>query len=192
MINVLPPEAKRQIRAGQSNVLLLRYCIISGLLAGLLFGTSLVVYFIMQRDKGAVNAAIQESATKSARYAQVQQEVDAFSRNLATAKAILSKDVRYSKLAISIAQALPSGIVLQSLTVDAKTFGKPMALSAKGRSYDDAIRLKTSLESSPLFTNVHLQQVTNNAQSSGQASPYPVTISISVTIPPEVLKDGKK
>lgn len=186
MINLLPPQEKRQILAGQTNVILWRYCIVSLLLAALLFTITGGVYYIMTRAKADAETTIASSNQEAAKYQEVQQKVTEFTNNLTTAKTILDKEVRYSKIAIKIAQSLPSGIVLQSLSLDAKTFGTPTTLNALGKSYDDALRLKTSLEQSDAFQDVHLSSV---AQASGEnTGDYPISITINVTIRPEVAK----
>lgn len=184
MINLLPPESKRQIRAGQSNLLLLRYCIASLLLAALLGALIAGVYFIMSNSKRDAENLIQQSETSGQKYQKVKREASEFSNNLSTAKTIFDKDVLYSKIAVKIAQTLPPGVVLQSLQLDAKTFGQPMVLNAAGKNYDDSIRLKTALEESPIFNDVHLQSV-SQSESEGD---YPTTINISVTIDPESIK----
>lgn len=190
MINLLPPERKREIRAGQTNVLLLRYCVLSLVLAALLFILAGSVYFLMQNSQKAAQTAIQESETKNAQYQKVQQDVAAFNTNLQTARTILDKEVRYSQIAVKIAQTLPSGVILQSLQLDAKTFGQPMTLNAQAKTYDDAIRLKTAFEQSSSFSNVYLLSVTNGSDTGegSQSSAYPVSIVINVTINPEIAK----
>ena len=186
MINLLPPQEKRQILAGQTNIILWRYCIVSLLLAGLLFIITGGVYYVMARAKADAESTIETSNRETAKYQNVQQQVTEFTNNLTTAKTILDKEVRYSKIAVKIAQALPSGVVLQSLSLDAKTFGTPTTLSALGKSYDDALRLKTNLEQSDAFQDVHLSSV---AQSTSEdATEYPISIAINVTINPEVAK----
>ena len=186
MINLLPPQEKRQIRAGQTTVILWRYCVTSLLLAVLLFTITGGVYYIMAQSKTNAEAAIATSNQEAAKYQSVQQQITEFNNNLSTAKTILDKEVRYSKIAVTIAQSLPSGITLQSLSLDAKTFGTPFTLTALGKSYDDAIRLKSELEKSEAFQDVHLASV---SMATGEGSgEYPVSISINVTIKPEVAK----
>lgn len=186
MINLLPPQEKRQILAGQTNVLLWRYCITSLLLAGLLFTITGGVYFIMTRAKADAEATIATSNQAATKYQKTQQQVTEFTSNLATAKTILDKEVRYSQIALKIAQALPPGIVLESLELDAKTFGTPLTVQALGKSYDDALRLKSSFEQSDAFENVNIASV---SQSTGEdAGAYPLSIAMNVTIRPEVIR----
>lgn len=184
MINLLPPDQKRQIRAGQSNVLLLRYCILSLLLAGLLLAVIGAVYLLMNSSKETAEITIQDSVSKSQKYQKVKQDAASFTKNLTTAKTILDKEVHYSKIAVKIAQVIPSGIVLESLQLDAKTFGTPSTFNATGRSYNDGIRLKTAFEQSDIFKDVRLQSVSTN-EKEGSTS---VSIVISATIDPKVVK----
>ena len=186
MINLLPPEQKKQIRAGQSNVLLFRYCIASLILAVVLGAIVTITYFTMQKSKQTAETALEEGQLKNAQHMSVQQAATEFSNNLAIAKTVLDKEIRYTSVAIKIAQVLPSGVVLDSLQLDAQVFGKPIVLSARGRSYDDAIRLKTAFEQSPLFQDPHLLSVSQSSEEGGDDQS--VTISISVIISPEIAK----
>lgn len=92
----------------------------------------------------------------------------------------------YSQIALKIAQALPPGIVLESLELDAKTFGTPLTVQALCKSYDDALRLKSSFEQSDAFENVNIASV---SQSTGEdAGAYSFSITMNVTIRPEVIR----
>ncbi len=185
MINLLPPNEKRQIRARKTNVLLWRYSMVSLLLSALLFALMAVVYIIMINSKAEAEETIRTSTAKSAEYQKVQEEIAEFSENLATARTILDKEVKYSKVATRIARALPSGVVLESLSLDATTFGQPTTLNAIGSTNQDAIRLKTSLENSEYFDDVHLILVTKREASDRSTS---VDITIDVIIKPEIMK----
>lgn len=187
MINLLPPEAKREIRAGQANVLLLRYCVTTLVLAVFLAAVIIGVYYVITASQRTAEREMQKSNQKIASYQPTEREYTEFSSNLATAKAIISKDVRYSIISQRIGQALPRNVILESLTLDASKFGTPLVLSARGKSYDDAITLKTKLEESSLFTDVHLISVAR-ANADDTKSGYPVSISISVVIRQEVAK----
>ncbi|MDO4773621.1 MAG: hypothetical protein Q4A37_00655 [Candidatus Saccharibacteria bacterium] len=187
MINLLPPDAKRQIRAGQSNVLLLRYCIATLMLAVVLAIAIVGVYYVITVSQRTTEQEIQKSNQKIASYQESQREYVEFSSNLATAKTIIDKDVRYSIISQKIGQALPANVVLESLALDATKFGTPLVLNARGKSYDDAIALKTKFEKSSLFDDVHLVSVAR-AASENTTGDYPISIAISVVIRQEVAK----
>ena len=183
MINLLPPAKKQQIHAAQANVLLLRYCLASLVLAVLLATIVGITYLTLSNSKAAAASAMQEAEAKSTQYADTQAKAAEFTSNLAVAKTILDKEVRYTTAAINIAQTIPSGIILNSLQLNAQSFGTPMVLDAQGKTYDDAIRLKTAFEESPYFDEAHLLSV---GESDDEA--YPVSIQISVIIKQEIIK----
>lgn len=187
MINLLPVAEKRQISAGRVNVILRRYCIVSLMLTGLLVIVIVGLYIIMFNNKSDAQRLVDDGNRRLAAEQSTQREIDTFRNNLLTAKTILSNEIHYSQVITKIAGTMPPGTVLQSLTLSADSFGKPMTLSAQGRSNADAITLKTSLEKSDIFQNVHLESVTAAASSDGK-SKYPVSISVNVTLKPEVAK----
>lgn len=183
MINLLPPEEKRQILAARSNTLLWRYCVVSLLLAVLLLAFVVTIYFLLASAKSTAEQKIADNERRMAEYAPVEKQAAEFKSNLATAKTILGKEGRYGKAAVAIASVVPSGIVLQSLQLDATTIAKPMRLTAMAKTEHDALRLKTSFEQSKLFKDVYLEsiQLPTPNQTSGS---YPVTINFNATLVP--------
>jgi Tfp pilus assembly protein PilN len=186
MINLLPSEDKRQLRAARTNSLLIRYNIL--ILAILAFlGLSIgVTYFYLNTTKANAQGVIDGNRARVSSYASVQTQADQFRTNLATAKQILSHEVTYSNVILEIAALLPSGVVLQNLSLDANTFGTPITLTANTKSYDSAIELKNSFQASSLFSDVHFTTITSNTASG--AGQYPVTVSLSVVIKKGVAK----
>ena len=192
MINLLPPQEKKQISAGRVNVILRRYCIISLIFAGLLFLTIGGFYLFLENSRTSAQANIDEGNAKLAQYQSTQKEVSEFKKDLDSAKVIINSEAHYSTIIPKIAQYIPSGMVLDSLALDTSALDKPLSLSltALGKNKDDAIRIKTSLEKSEIFSDVHLETVVYSGgnQSSDKPADYPITIKISVTPKPEVLK----
>lgn len=181
MINLLPPDEKRQLRAARTNTLLARYNII--LLAALAFlGLAIgVVYIYLTTTKAGADATVNENSAQSAQYSSVVSEADQFRSNLTIAKQILDRETTYTKVLINTAQVLPEGVVLESLTLDDQTFGTETTLIASARDYDRALAFKDALQNSPYFTDAHFQSVDDT--SSGD---YPLAISLNVTISPEI------
>ena len=103
MINLLPPEEKRQIRARITNTLLLRYCIATLLLTIPLSTLAGGTYMIILNQKSAAEESIQNSQQKSSQYADIRAEAQEFKSNLNTAKTILDKEIKYSQIALAIA-----------------------------------------------------------------------------------------
>lgn len=183
MINLLPPEEKRQLRAARTNSLLLRYNIFlvgAVVFMGLAVG---ITYVFLSTAKANAEAIISENKTKVADFATVQAEADVFRTNLSIAKQILDNEVIYTDVMLAIAALLPSGTALDKLSLDSQTFGTPTTLSARTTNYEAALRLKDAFQNSPLFTDVHFQSITSGGQ-----SPYPLTVNLTVTIKKDAAK----
>jgi Tfp pilus assembly protein PilN len=189
MINLLPPEERRQLQASRANTLLIRYNIaLAGALLFLLAAVA-VSYFYLNSTKIAAEQTIQENKTKVSGYAAVQAQAEGFRTNLTTAKNILDKEVNYTKVILKIAALLPEGVILQTLSLDATTFGTPTTLVANAKTYDEALALKASFEKSPILSDVHFQSIAvADGGTSGAPTPYPVTITLSITIKKEAAK----
>jgi Tfp pilus assembly protein PilN len=184
MINLLPLEEKRQIQAARTNVLLFRYALLTACVmvaTGLMVGAGFV---IMNTSKAEAEKKIALNASKASSYKSVQAEAETFRANLSTAKTILDKEVNYTKVILAIAQTLPADVTLDNLDLDANTFGTPFVLSAKAKSYDGGLALKSALEKSDVFSNVSLQGMTIAASDTG----YPVSVQLNVTINKDVAK----
>ena len=178
MINLLPPEHRHQLRAAQANTLLLRYNI--AMFAALIFlGATLgVVYIYLTASKTNAEKTIAENQAKVGSYAEVENQAQAFRSSLTTAKQILDKDITYSKTVLAIAQLMPKGTVLQDLSLDVATFGTPTSLVVQAKDYETALALKDTFQTSPLFSDVHLESI---SQGSGDGYPYTVTLNLTIS-----------
>jgi Tfp pilus assembly protein PilN len=184
MINLLPPEEKRQLRAARSNTLLVRYNILLlGVVAFMGIAVAITYVYLNTAQQNA-KQTIAENNTKVGQYTTVKTQAAQFRQNLTTAKQILNNEVTYSKVVLEIAQLIPDGVVLNTLTLDSQTFGTETTLTAQAKSYADTIALKDSFSKSTLFANVHFQSITS---SSAQGN-YPITVNLSITIKKDAVK----
>lgn len=185
MINLLPTEEKRQLRAARSNTLLLRYNILLiGVVACMLVAIGFT-YIYLNTTKETAEATINENKAKVSNFAKVETEATTFRSNLATAKQILDREVVYTKVILEIAHTMPTGTILETLNLDSATFGTATTLTAKAKSYDQAIALKEALQKSTLFSDVHFESITlNDSDTTG----YPFTVNLSVTIKKDAAK----
>ncbi len=186
MINLLPPAEKRQLRAARTNALLVRYnFFLLGAVAFLCLAVGMT-YIYLNNTKTGAEQAISQNKTKVASYAPTIAQAQQFRSNLATAKQILDHEVTYTKVILAISQLLPSGTVLENLHLDSQTFGTETILTAKAKDYTRALALKDSFQNSPLFSNVHFQNITTSDASSN--SGYPLTVNLNVTIKKDAAK----
>ena len=183
MINLLPPDTKRELRAARSNTLLVRYNIfLVGALVFMMIALG-IVYVYLSNTKAGAEQAISESNAKVANYALVEAQAAEFRQNLQTAKQILDQEVNYSKVVLEFASLMPAGTILDTLTLDSATFGTPITLNAKAKNYESALALKDSFQNSSLFTDVHFQSISGVADAGS-----PVSVSLNVTIKKEAAK----
>jgi len=183
MINLLPPDHKRNIRAARANNLLIRYnFLLLGVLAFLLISIG-VAYVFLSNAKASAEATIKENQAEAVEFASVEEQAQLFRQNLSTAKQILDREVNYTDVILTLAHTLPAGVVLTNLNLDAATFGTETTLAAKAKSYEQAIALKDALSQSSLFSDVHFQSIV-----AGEGTAYPVTINLLVTFKKEAAK----
>jgi Tfp pilus assembly protein PilN len=185
MINLLPLEEKRQLRAARGNTLLIRYNIfLLGAVAflGLAVGFT---YVYLNTAKANAESTIRENSAKVSNYASIEAQAQQFRDNLSVAKTILGNEVVYTKVITEIAKLLPPGVVLEALNLDAKTFGTETTLVAKAKDYPSALALKDSFQKSPFFTNVHFLSISSDASSTPG---YPFSVSLNVTIKKDAAK----
>lgn len=183
MINLLPTESKRQIRAARTNTLLLRYnFLLIGAVIFLLLATGVVFVYLSDVNSNT-KKIIAENQSKVSSYSSVQQQAESFKISLASAKQILDKEVSYTKVIVRVTNLLPPGVVLDTLSLDAKTFGTATAFAARAKDYNAALALKNSLQSSPYFSNVYFSSI-----SGGGGGNYPIKVNLNVTIQNTVAK----
>lgn len=178
MINLLPYDLKRQVKAARTNIRLINYITILSMGIVFLCGISFVVYSVLLGTKVNAENLAAENASKSSAYNAVRSQADALRASLASAKVTLDKEIVYTRVITGIAGVMPSGVVLENLSLSPSTFGTPITLQAYARSINDAIALKDSFQQSPLFSNVSFESLSTGAQTSA----YPLTVSLNVTI----------
>jgi Tfp pilus assembly protein PilN len=185
MINLLPTESQHRNHAAHLNLMLRTYIIV-------LFGVLLVVlgifglgFYLTMQDRSVAEQQLQSNQQETASYQKVRNEAKTFAGNLKIAKSILSQETLYSDLVAQIAQTLPSSAVLSSLTLDSTSTQKPMLMTARVKTKSDALVLKNTLETSPLFEDVNLASVTDPPASEGIVSPnrivrdFPIIVTLN-------------
>lgn len=182
MINLLPYEHKNEIRAGRTNVLLVRYIAIlicaAVVLSGLLVGS----YVVLNNTKAIAEVKVAENKQRMSAFGATQVQSDSFRSDLTTAKTILDGNISFSKLIYKIAAIVPPGVVLDNLALDPATFGSSVALTASAKSFDDATKLRDAFSNNDqVFSDVTLQTI-RNPENASSSDPYPVKVTLSVVI----------
>ena len=180
MINLLPDEDKKEIRAGRANNILVRY-VIATLCVLVLIGIELAgAYYYISYSSQQANEAIAENEAKSKDLLEKQNKVATFRKNLATTKQILDKQVDYTELILRVASVIPSGVVLDKLDLDSTTFDTPTTVDLRAKDESSLSALKQSLNDSSYFSNVHFNTISISTNSDTKY-PYQVNLSLTYT-----------
>lgn len=179
MINLLPNGKKDDILAARANVILSRYIGIIVIAITFILAIFAASESVLNRTMETAQSRIDANSVKADVYSNTQQEVDALSSKLSETKTLLNGDVRYSKVLTEIGRLTPAGVIIKQITLNDAAFnGTPLKITAYARSTAEASTLQTQLQTSPLFSQVSLQQTDTSNGISG----YPVTISLNVSL----------
>ena len=179
MINLMPDAEKKELRAARTNVILARYSVVVVLafafLVLLLAGSSL----ILTQTKTSAEKIIEANKSKADVYSSTKSQVDSLSSSLAETKSILDQEVLYSNVLMNIGQQMPEGTVIDKISLTSASFtGTPLTLKAYAKTNDAAVALRAKFQSSPIFTDVNFESISDNTGISG----YPVSVSMTLTI----------
>jgi hypothetical protein len=179
MINLMPPDVKKELRAARMNVALLHYMtviLISAVfLALILWGTFMLLGQIQDSSKRLIEA----NDTKAEVYSQTKQQVDSLSAGLNDAKGILDQEILYSNILVNIAQQMPPGTLIDKITLDETSFsGTPLTLKVYAKTSGDAVALRDRFQNSAFFSDVNFQSVSDASGVDG----YPVSATLTVTL----------
>ena len=185
MINLLPPNEKRQIIAGRANIILVRYVFILVFGIAFLGLFTLTIYLLITNIKTNAEDTILQNSGKTSSCSSVQAQATVLRSNLTTAKSILDNEISYSSAILRIAQIVPDGVVLNGLSLSSSTFGTPTTITARAKTNAAAVALKDAFQNYPLyFSNVSFQSL----NASSNSSDYPIVVVLNVTINKEAAK----
>lgn len=180
MINLLPNNLKKDIRAARVNIILVRYIALVFVALVFIMGVLYVYYAILQNTMASAEARIDANDIKADIYTATRQEVEGLSTQLTEAKTVLDQNVSYSKFLIALGQATPENTILDEIVLDEAHFnGTAFELKGFAKTDSDAAILGNQLKAATqLFTSVDIQ----GTSSEGGITGYPVVVTMSVTL----------
>ncbi len=174
MINLLPYENKKQLRAARHNVILAK-CMIF-LMSGILFLTIACfgAYSLLRPGKSSGSAATDKESLS------IISQANDIKSDIALSKNILNKHVKYSDIILELAGSLPSGVIISNLSINSTSLMSPIQLTLQAVSEEKAQETKNNLNKSAMFSKASIISVTSDTTNSQPG--YPATISLMVTI----------
>ncbi len=154
MINLLPREQQKEIRAAHTNTLLLRYLI---LLVGallFLFFAMVVTYFSLNTTARQADDTKAQNERAATGYRETQAVATVLRSELSVAKSLFENEIRYSKVFVRLSALLPEGTALDSLEIDETAFTAPVKLAVNNKGEQEARRLQESFSASTYLSNV--------------------------------------
>lgn len=186
MINLLDTNTKKELRAARLNVTLRKYVIFFIVVALAISGAFGVGYWLLLQDHARHNESSEAFKVEQAKYRETINQSTAFASNLSIAKAILANEILFSDFTINIAKILPKDSALQNLTVSTEDFKKPIILSVRTTSYDNAVNVKNAFEDSPIFEGVNIISTSTIEK---PLDKYTHLVSLNVTISKDAFKE---
>jgi hypothetical protein len=191
MINLLPDEQKKEIRAARMNVALLRYNLLTLIALGIMVGLCVLFYIILHSSQLQAIEANSDNLAKAASYDQVRKDSEEYRANLSMAKQIIDHGVNYTSAIFAITKLLPDGVVLDGLTLNAADFGQQTVFTAHAKTYAKATQLKDNFQNSKIFCNVFFQTLADGGSGTDTSTAaYPISISISAKLSKDAASDS--
>lgn len=194
MINLLPTEDKRQIKAARHNTVLVKYVSLLSLVLLLTLASFGGGYYVAERTKALAQQALRGEESNASKYAKAKADADAFAKDLATAKSVFSEGITYSQLLLDIAEVVPKGSVINGLNLTGNAFGSSLNITGKATSLDVVEKLKEELENSTVFEGVSTVSVstieTTDTEEGGANQDYGYNVTLKATLSkPEAAKE---
>lgn len=164
MINLLDKNTKKQFKAARRNVVWVRYnFIILAVIIGLNIVLVALISFTLF-DQATAQASLEGAKGQDLKNAQsIKEKADRFRSDLAAAKTLLDANVPYSDIIATLSNAVPSGCMVKSMSIDANVYqsGKKTTdflCKKNGREdYDIISQFITELERSLVYHEVYVQ-----------------------------------
>lgn len=181
MINLLPPDIKKDFMYARRNTKLLRW---SSVILIVIAGVAVIVGFGALYLRKSTNAYSQQLADttqqlKTQKLDETNQRVQDISSSLKLVTQVLSREVLFSKLVQQIGAAMPANTVLTNLQINKLQGG--IDLSAQAVDYKTATQIQVNLQdpTSKIFAKADIINITCNANGTGTLNKkYPCLVQI--------------
>lgn len=176
MINLLPRERRKEIRAAYSNTLLLRYLLLLlGALGFLLIALG-ITYFALFRAAAQADVTREDNEQRATGYTETQTVATKFRSDLTSAKTLFDEEVRYSLVLMRFSQLLPEGTAADSLSLTSGSFSQPSSMAIRVRNESAAKRLYANFSASEYVSDVSLGNINTTGNSD-----YPYSVELTFT-----------
>lgn len=181
MINLLPPGSKSTLVYARRNTQLIRFVIGIGIgTLGILVVIGACMLFLNQEVNSYKNSISQaKSDLKKQKEPQVIAEVKGISDSLNLVVTVLGQEILFSQLIQEIGSVMPSGTILQDLSLSNELTGA-LQLQAGATSSTTASQVLVNLRDpeNKIFSEADLESIKCVQPEPGEVNTYPCTVTI--------------
>ncbi len=154
MINLLPPQAKRELywRRELKIVVIIEILIISCLLVLWLAFLAIKVNIVTQKEMVKATAKLEEPKIKQ--ISAIKKEINSINKTLEKINQIYEEQILVSEILTKIASLLPQDAYLENFVFEEKN--KEVQIVGKIQTLTSLNRLKELLKNEPFFKDVEL------------------------------------
>lgn len=174
MINLLPIDNRKQLRASIHNVTLRRFAFFFVGTLIVLTSSIFVIYFSITQTKSDLENQLQQVNQRAMVFAKTKQSADKLRSDLSNAHQIIKQQAQYSKLLIAIAQHLPHNIKISGLSLDDKSL-KQQLVQILSPNNDLVITTKQNLEKASFISKVDIQSVARDQKNGTVTAMFLIT-----------------
>ena len=119
MINLLPNETKKQIRAARANSIVLKCLLVAIIAVAILAGACATTYYLISQnnsDNNTQTGTISQSEIDN-QYSAALAKVTSIDNDMQKTKNVLDGQIKYSEIILAIATNLPAGLTLDSISL---------------------------------------------------------------------------
>lgn len=193
MINLLPPAVQAARRYGRRTVILLHYTVAIVLIGVFSIGVFLFNMHFVNEDEARLKSEMSAQAERAKKLEEGQKNVDKIAAQLKTIDKLYTGEVKFSELIPKIGALLPSGVVLNSLSL-AGGKASPLQLDVDLESQNLAAVFQQNLVNSELFSQADISAIVSKGESTAKSTQksYPFGATLTATFKGAPVKAGTK
>lgn len=184
MINLMPNEIKEQLIYGRRNRLLLRWLFAVFVVIIVVGAMTVFGQYYINRNINSLQsvAKLTRQRIEEQNLAAVQKDILTLSNNFKTVTQLLSKQLLFSKMFVKIGGIIPSGAILNSITLSTENSALDLNIVATDREAATQAFVNISDPKNGLFEKADLISVNCTAKTAKEASSTNTTASAYASV----------
>ena len=180
MINLLPPNTRKDMLYARKNSMLLKWSstLIFAVLGAALIIASGMVYLTETTKNYEKRTETARQSLKAQKIDETQKKVEEISNNVKLATEVLSREILFSKVLMQLGSVLPAETSLQQLQIDDLKGG--LTLSAGAKDIESATQIQLNLEDpkNRIFEKADIENINCNGEDTNETQLYPCIVQI--------------